>query len=146
MKYVNHIGVYGIIKNNDEILLIDKVGGPYDGMLDLPGGTLEHTESTVDTLIRELKEEVGIDVLKYKLIDVVTTNVEFKHKGMIENIHHIGIIYEILEYTGNIKEINVINEINDDSKGSKFYDIKSLNTKKLSNLVQEVLTNKNFNI
>ena len=65
---------------------------------------------------------------------------------MIENIHHIGIIYEILEYTGNIKETNIINEINDDSKGSKFYDIKSLNTKKLSNLVQEVLTNKNFNI
>lgn len=146
MKYINHIGVYGIIKNNDEILLIDKVGGPYDGMLDLPGGTLERTESTVDTLIRELKEEAGIDILKYKLIDVVTTNVEFKHKCVIENIHHIGIIYEILEYTGNIKETNVINEINDDSKGSKFYDIKSLNTKKLSNLVQEVLTNKNFNI
>ncbi len=33
-----HIGVYGLITENDQILLIKKVGGPYDGKLDLPGG------------------------------------------------------------------------------------------------------------
>lgn len=41
MKKYKHLGVYGLIIKNDNILLIKKYGGPYDGKLDLPGGAIE---------------------------------------------------------------------------------------------------------
>ena len=35
MQQFKHIGSYGLILDNDKIVLIKKVGGPYDGKLDL---------------------------------------------------------------------------------------------------------------
>ena len=40
MKEIKHVGAYGLIVKDDKIVLIKKVGGPYDGKLDLPGGTI----------------------------------------------------------------------------------------------------------
>ena len=67
MKQFKHIGAYGIILENDKIVLIKKVGGPYNGKLDLPGGTIEWGETPETTLIRELEEEIGIKVIEYEL-------------------------------------------------------------------------------
>lgn len=36
MKEHKHLGAYGIIIEDEKILLIKKVTGPYDGKLDLP--------------------------------------------------------------------------------------------------------------
>ena len=83
MKQIKHLGVYGLIVRNDKIVLIKKVGGPYDGKLDLPGGTIEWGETPEQTLIRELKEEAGIDVTKYELLDVDSVLFEWVHKGML---------------------------------------------------------------
>ena len=44
MKEYKHLGVYGLVINDNKILLIKKYGGPYDGKLDLPGGTIEFGE------------------------------------------------------------------------------------------------------
>ena len=49
MEY-QHFGVYGIVIKDASILLIRKHGGPYDGMLDLPGGTIEFGETFEDAL------------------------------------------------------------------------------------------------
>ena len=58
--------MYGIVVKENKILLINKVGGPYNGKLDLPGGTIKLGEKPEETLIRELKEETNIDVIKYE--------------------------------------------------------------------------------
>lgn len=60
MEEYKHLGVYAIIIKNDQILLIKKYGGPYDKKLDLPGGTIEFNERPIDTLKRELLEEVDL--------------------------------------------------------------------------------------
>ena len=39
MKEFKHLGAYGVLINESKILLIKKVSEPYDGKLDLPGGT-----------------------------------------------------------------------------------------------------------
>ena len=38
MKQFKHLGAYGLIIKDEKIVLIKKVGGPYNGKLDLPGG------------------------------------------------------------------------------------------------------------
>lgn len=134
-----HIGSYGLIIKDKKILLINKVGGPYDGKLDLPGGTIEFYETPKEALIRELKEEVGINVIDYSLLDVNSVNLEWIHKEELEKIKHIYILYKINKYDGDIKENVEINSNNDDSKGSKYYDIDKLNKDNLSSIVLKVI-------
>ena len=134
MEIFKHLGAYGILINDDKILLIKKNSGPYDGLLDLPGGTIEFGERPFDTLKRELKEEVGINVLEFELFDTDSVNFEWNYQGKIINVHHIGIFYKIIKYEGNIKKENVIDEINDDSLGAEFYEIDKLNRDSLSRI------------
>ena len=81
MKELKHLGSYGIIVKNDQILLIKKVSGPYDGKLDLPGGTIEFKETPEEALKRELKEETGIEIIKYNLFDANSVTVNWKYKN-----------------------------------------------------------------
>lgn len=134
MKELKHLGSYGLILDNDNIVLISKVGGPYDGKLDLPGGTIEFGETPEETLKRELEEEVGIKVIDYELFDGNSVNVTWNHKGQLESIHHIGFFYKINKYENNIKSNIAIDSINDDSRGAKFYNIKELKKEQLSNI------------
>ena len=134
MKQFQHLGAYGLILKDNSILLINKVGGPYNGKLDLPGGTIEFGEKPEDTLKRELKEEVGIDIISYELFDGNSTTFNWVHKGEEEHGHHIGFFYLIKDYNGNISDNIDIDSINDDSKGAKFYDIDKLDKDNLSNI------------
>lgn len=96
MKNHRHLGVYGIIIKNNKILLIKKSRGAYIGKLDLPGGGLEHGEDIIQCLKREIKEETGLDIKKTELRNVYTYNIEWDNNGEIENLHHIGIIYDVI--------------------------------------------------
>ena len=134
MKQIKHIGVYGLLIKDNKILLIKKCGGPYDGKLDLPGGSIEFDEVIEDALIREFKEEVGIDILDYKLFDVVSTNIKWSYKGEDLETKHIAILYKINKYKKEIKDNIEITDVNDDSMGAEYYDIDLLTKDKLSNI------------
>lgn len=134
MKQFKHIGSYGLILDNNKIVLIKKVGGPYDGKLDLPGGTIEWGEKPEIALIRELQEEVGIEVTNYELFDGNSITFEWTHKGEIEQGHHIGFFYKINSYKNEIKSNILISDKNDDSLGAKFYEIKNLKKSELSDI------------
>lgn len=132
MKQFKHLGAYGLIIKNESILLIKKHGGPYDGKLDLPGGTIEWGETPEETLCRELNEEVGIDVVSYSLFDANSVIFEWEHKGEIEQGHHLGIFYKIDSYNNDVISNVEIDDKNDDSMGASFYKIADLNKNKLS--------------
>ena len=134
MKEHKHLGAYGIIIEDEKILLIKKVTGPYDGKLDLPGGTIEFGERPEDTLVRELKEEIGVKVKKYGLFDCDSVCFKWKYEDKIINFHHVGIFYKVLSYDGEIKQEMKITDINDDSLGADFYTIKALTKDKLSDI------------
>lgn len=134
MKQIKHIGTYGLIIKEDKILLIKKHGGPYDGKLDLPGGTIEFNETIEDALVRELEEEIGIEITKYNLFDVVSTNIKWNHKNELLETKHIAILYIINEFRNDIKENVEITDINDDSEGAEYYSIKELRKEQLSNI------------
>jgi ADP-ribose pyrophosphatase YjhB (NUDIX family) len=65
MKHVFSIGVFWIIRDSDnKILLV--LRNDYD-LWNLPWGALESNESPWDWVIREVKEETGLDVKVKKL-------------------------------------------------------------------------------
>ena len=69
-----HISVRGIIEKDDGIILIHRIKPREDGTLRdyyvVPGGKQEKGESNLETLNREIKEELGITVdVKEKLIE-----------------------------------------------------------------------------
>ena len=134
MKQFKHLGAYGLIIKDEKIVLIKKVGGPYNGKLDLPGGTIEWGETPKQTLIRELDEEVGIDVIKYELFDANSIVFEWIHKEELERGHHLGIFYKVLDYNNELLEDIKIDEKNDDSLGAKFYEIGKLKKSELSDI------------
>ena len=134
MKDYRQLGSYGLLIKNDKILLIKKKTGPYDGLLDLPGGTIEKDEKPIETLKREFKEEVGINILDCSLLDADSVSFKWNYNDEIINVHHIGIFYKINMYDGIIKKENIVDEINDDSLGAYFYEIKALKKDSLSKI------------
>lgn len=133
MKEYKQIGAYGLVIKNNQILLIKKFGGPYDGKLDLPGGTIEFCERPEDALKRELMEEVGIEVVDYHLFDADSVAFEWQFKeNVLIKVHHTGIFFKVLGYNKKIKKEIKVDEVNDDSLGADFYEINKLSKDELS--------------
>ena len=124
-----HIGAYGIITKNNQIVLIKKARGGYTGKLDLPGGGIEHTESPEDALKRELNEEAGVTIKDYQLLNVRSANITWKIKeNYYEDLHHIGILYLVKSFDNDLKhEADGI-----DSLGCEWYDIDKIDINNLT--------------
>ena len=136
MKEYKQLGAYGVIINNKQILLIKKLGGPYDGKLDLPGGTIEFCERPSEALKRELLEEVGIEIKEYELFDADSVSFDWNFKDdILVKVHHTGIFYKVLDFKNDIKKELEINSVNDDSLGAEFFDIDKLKKENLSKIV-----------
>ena len=73
MTEVMHVAV-GLITDDKQRVLITKraVESPQGGLWEFPGGKLEQGEEASSALIRELYEEVGLTVLQYTFLDVIT--------------------------------------------------------------------------
>ncbi len=135
MKEYKQLGAYGLIIRDNQILLIKKSGGPYDGKLDLPGGTIEFCERPQETLKRELMEEVGIEVEDFQLFDADSVAFEWNYKqDVIVKVHHTGIFFKVLNYENDIRKEVEIDSINDDSLGAEYYAIGKLNKNQLSEI------------
>ena len=133
MKEYKQLGAYGLIIKDNQILLIKKFGGPYDGKLDLPGGTIEFCERPEDALKRELMEEVGIEVVDYLLFDADSVAFEWQFKeNVLIKVHHTVIFFKVLCYNKKIKKEIIVDEVNDDSLGADFYEINKLSKDELS--------------
>lgn len=126
MKEYKQLGAYGIVIENNKILLVKKAKGPYEGKLDLPGGTIEFGEKPDEALIRELLEETGINPTEYNLFAVDSVFFDWSFKDVLVKVHHVGIFYIIKSYNNKIKKRICINNQNDDSLGAEFYEINKL--------------------
>ncbi|MFW9777705.1 MAG: NUDIX domain-containing protein [Candidatus Heimdallarchaeota archaeon] len=59
----------GILKDKDgAIVLIKRLNPPYQGLWALPGGMVEKNERIEEALVREMKEEVGVEVMPLEIL------------------------------------------------------------------------------
>jgi len=131
-----HVGAYGFIIKDGKIALIKKARGGYKGLLDIPGGGIEHTESPEDALKRELMEEAGVTVKNYQLLKATSRTFKWNvDEKLIEDLHHIGILYkvEVLEDTLKSDADGL------DSDGCNYYEISELKKSEITPFALEGL-------
>ena len=95
------VGVGAIILDGDQILLEKRKNSPGKGKWSVPGGLVELGENVEDAVIREVKEETGLEVYEPRLVDVVNY-VSWGEKGAVM-YHYIIIDYLVTVRSGNPK-------------------------------------------
>lgn len=117
------IGAYGVIIRDERIALVRKANGGYKGKLDLPGGGIEHGETPLVTLKRELMEEINGTVVDATLLDATSVNIKWEFApDSFEDLHHIGILYKVVIEEDKLKE----DADGLDSEGADWYLISDL--------------------
>jgi len=66
---VVELTVLCLIQDGDRLLLQNRVKADWKGYT-LPGGHVEPGESFVDAVVREMKEETGLDILQPRLVGI----------------------------------------------------------------------------
>lgn len=127
--YHRHIGIYGICKKDNEILIVEKVRGPYKNRYDLPGGSIEENETILEAIRREFHEETGFDIEVIENLGFTEYVIPYSI-GNRNYIQHVALFLEV-----NI--ISQWHEANpsDDTSGSRWVSIESLNSSNSSPLV-----------
>lgn len=86
--------VKGLIKKDDQYLILKRSDWTPD-IWELPGGRLEFGETAQDTLIREMREETGLEVTPKEIIGTFDK--------FIDNWQITGIIYECTSEDCDVK-------------------------------------------
>ncbi|MDP3561315.1 MAG: 8-oxo-dGTP diphosphatase MutT [Legionellaceae bacterium] len=84
------VAVAIIIDPEERILITQRpMSAPHGGMWEFPGGKLEMNESAVDALIREVKEEVGLDIIQYEFLTQIDYDYQEKFVSLlVYTVHH----------------------------------------------------------
>lgn len=135
-----HVGVYGILIQDNKILLIKKSRGAYKGMFDLPGGSIEFGEKTEEALKREFIEETDIILSDYNFIGHNEYFCDYLNDANeSRQLHHLGLYYTVSASFDKIKS----NPDGQDSLGAELIDINNLDQIKVSpialKMIQKVL-------
>jgi 8-oxo-dGTP diphosphatase len=64
------VGVGAVVFRDAEVLLIKRGKAPFKGQWSIPGGGLDYGEAVRDGLVREIREETGVEVKILSLLDV----------------------------------------------------------------------------
>ncbi|MEM3622932.1 MAG: NUDIX hydrolase [Candidatus Bathyarchaeia archaeon] len=103
------VGVGAVIIQNGKILLEKRKNEPGKGKWSIPGGLVELGESALQTVVREVREETGLEVEKPELIDVVD-NIVRDEDGEIK-YHFIIIDYFAKLKGGKLKALSDAEEL-----------------------------------
>ena len=130
-----HLGVYGLCRRNNGILMIKKSRGPYEGLLDLPGGSIEPNESIEEALKREVAEETGLTVTKSQFTGVEEYFCNWESDGLLKAFHHIGLYYRV-ELTGD----NIKTDADGlDSNGALWLDVDDIDLSKITPISRAII-------
>jgi NAD+ diphosphatase len=86
-----------IVNSKNEILLTVRGVNPKKGMLDLPGGFVDPGESAEDALMREIKEELNLDVVELKYL--VSFPNEYVFAGYTVYTTDLGFVCKVQDFS-----------------------------------------------
>ncbi len=104
----------GIVINNSKILMIKKGNEPSKGKWCPPGGRQKNDENLEETCIREMKEEVNLEV------EIIKKLVSFKKNGfdeetikLLERFDIDGICFFLCKSISNLNDIKISSDADD---------------------------------
>jgi len=89
--------VDAVIPYQNGIVLIRRVNDPFAGFYALPGGIVEYGERVEDAVLREVKEETGIEGKIFKLVGV------YSEPDRDPRGHYVSICFVVLPEGGELK-------------------------------------------
>lgn len=82
-----------LITDGDRMLLHNRIKNDWQGYT-LPGGHVEPGESFVDAVIREMKEETGLDIMNPRLVGV--------KQFPIKDGRYVVLLFKAIEFSGTV--------------------------------------------
>ena len=80
--------VYGVLRDGERVLVLRRAGTTFrSGQLSLPAGHLEGGEDAVAGLLRELREEVGVEAAPADCRLALLMHSAPEHEGDLEYLH-----------------------------------------------------------
>ena len=84
-----------MVYKNDEYLIINRTKTDWPG-LSFPGGHVEKDETLEESIIREMKEETGLEIFSPRLVGI-------KDWPWGDNTRYFALLYVTNEFKGEIK-------------------------------------------
>jgi 8-oxo-dGTP diphosphatase len=94
------VGVGAVIVNDGCVVLVKRAHEPLKGEWSLPGGTVEVGETLVEAVVREAREETGLDVRVGSLVEVLD-RVHRAPDGQVE-YHFVLLDYKCTVVSGTL--------------------------------------------
>jgi 8-oxo-dGTP diphosphatase len=92
------VGVGAVILDGTRVVLAKRGHPPLQGEWSLPGGAVELGETLIEALVREVKEEVGLDVEVGPMVEVLD-RLHHNDEGRVE--YHYVIVDYLCRPQGN---------------------------------------------
>ncbi len=86
-----------VVRRGGGVVLVKRMKPPYEGYWALPGGLVEYGETVEEAVVREVKEETGLDVEVKGLVGV------YSRPGRDPRGHVISIAFLVVEVGGELR-------------------------------------------
>lgn len=106
-----------ITNSKGEVLLATRAFDPAKGKLDLPGGFVDMNETAEEAIIREIKEELNLDVQNPQYLFSLPN--EYNFSGI--TVHTLDLFFKV-----EIDDNAIITSA-DDVASAQFYDLNNVN-------------------
>lgn len=112
IRYLNpKVGIAAIVECDQGIVFSRRAIAPYKGYWTIPSGYVEYEESCEEAVIREAKEELGIDAKLLSLQDVYSYQ-DDPRANMVLVVYVCSILSGTLKAEDDISEIRICNKHN----------------------------------
>ena len=132
-KQHTSVRAYGILIDNDRVALVRSSNPRHvPALWWLPGGGIDFGEAPEDTLVREFREETGLDVANPQLMGV-TSDVRRRDNG--DKIHTVRIIFSVDLAGGELHH-----EVHGTTDHAAWFDLSDLDALNVADYARAAIT------
>lgn len=124
------ISCHALIRDKSKILLIKRKRDPFGGQWALPGGGIELGETVEEALVREVREETGLEVGIERFLGLLDA-IDRDHQGEIQR-HYVILYFETCVKSGMLRAA-------DDAAGVQWMGLSEVRRHQTVDSVQQCL-------